>query len=101
DYNGSPVIFDANGDGAPEILIGEDDAHMMMLRVSMARRQSSILWAREQVALDDERWSMPAVAPMPNSAPMIAVGTQRGILMGIDSSGGGRRGAPPLTDPSW
>lgn len=101
DYNGSPIVFDANGDGDPEVLIAEDDAHMMMLRVSVARRQSSILWSREQAVLDDERWSMPAVAPMPNSAPMIGVGTLRGVLVGVDSSGGGVRWETPLTDPDW
>jgi outer membrane protein assembly factor BamB len=101
DYNGSPVIFDANGDGFPEILDAEDNAHMMMLRVSMARRQSSILWSREQVVLDDERWSMPGIAPVPNSAPMIGVGTIRGVLLGIDSSGGGVRWETTLTDPGW
>ena len=101
DYNGSPVIFDANGDGEPEILITEDNAHMMMLRVSMARHRTSLLWAREQVVLDDERWSMAAVAPVPNSAPIIGVGTLRGVLLGVDSSGGGVRWETSLSDPGW
>lgn len=101
DYNGSPIVFDANGDGAPEVLIAEDDAHMLMLRVSVARRQSNILWSREQAVLDDERWSMAAVAPMPNRAPMIGVGTLRGVLVGVDSSGGGVRWETKLDDPDW
>jgi outer membrane protein assembly factor BamB len=101
DYNGSPVVFDANGDGAPEILIAEDDAHMLMLRVSLSQRQSNILWSREQAVLDDERYSMPAIAPIPGSAPMIGVGTLRGVLLGIDSSGGGVRWETSLVDPDW
>ena len=101
DYNGAPIVFDANGDGLPEVLIAEDNAHMLMLRVSVARRQSSILWSREQAVLDDERWSMAAVAPMPNSAPMIGVGTLRGVLVGVDASGGGVRWETALTDPDW
>ena len=74
---------------------------MMMLRVSVARRQSSILWSREQAVLDDERYSMPAIAPIPGAAPMIGVGTLRGVLLGIDSSGGGVRWQTPLVDPGW
>ncbi|MCU1347441.1 MAG: hypothetical protein JWO56_471, partial [Acidobacteria bacterium] len=31
DYNGVPSIFDADGDGHPEILVSEDDTHMMLL----------------------------------------------------------------------
>jgi outer membrane protein assembly factor BamB len=51
--------------------------------------------------LDDERYSMPAIAPIAGAAPMIGVGTLRGVLLGIDSSGGGVRWETPLIDPGW
>ncbi|MCU1349678.1 MAG: hypothetical protein JWO56_2708 [Acidobacteria bacterium] len=101
DYNGSPIIFDANGDGQPDILIAEDNAHMMMLRVSIPRRISTMLWAREQAVLDDERWSMPAIAPVAGGGAIIGVGTLRGVLLGVDSNGGGVRWETPLLEPNW
>ncbi|MCU1349679.1 MAG: hypothetical protein JWO56_2709, partial [Acidobacteria bacterium] len=47
-----------------------------------------VVWQRAQLTLDDERFSMAAVARVAAGTAMIGVGTARGVLMGIDAKSG-------------
>ncbi len=87
DYNGVPVLVDDDNDGTAEILIGEDDAHMMLLEPCTASSPTTIRWAVDQASIDDERGSMPALAPVGDSV-IIGVGTKRGVLVARDARTG-------------
>jgi hypothetical protein len=85
DYNGAPVVVGAQRDGRVKILNAEDDAHLSLLSINEGAESSfpyqmDILWAAPQSSPDDERFSMPAVAPTLNGEWIVGVGNQHGTL---------------------
>lgn len=92
DYNGSPVLVDADGDGRYEILNAGDDAHLALLKpgydADSDRVRSQMVWAVPQARIDDERYSMPAIAPQFDGKKIIGIGSQRGVFEARDARDG-------------
>jgi outer membrane protein assembly factor BamB len=84
DYNGSPVLLDADNDGVDEILNAGDNAHLALLKSELSfetgGRVNRVVWAAPQVSVDAQRYSMPAVAQISKTETVIAVGGEDGTL---------------------
>jgi hypothetical protein len=91
DYNGALVVVGRGSDGL-KFLDAGDDAHLALLVAPTPSPigpppQTRVLWDLPQAAPDDERLSMPAVAPMGREGWVTGVGSGRGVLKGVDRDG--------------
>ncbi|HUJ14750.1 MAG TPA: FG-GAP-like repeat-containing protein [Thermoanaerobaculia bacterium] len=87
DYNGVPIVLSLDGTST-NVLVGEDDGHMMLLSpCTSAGGSTTLVWSAEQANVDDERNSMPAIAPTA-SATLVGVGTRHGTLIARDAATG-------------
>ncbi len=83
DYNGAPAVV--GGTNPVRILNAEDDGHLALLTVGAELSgtpgyQIKMLWAADQSAPDDERYSMAAIAPTLAGEWLAGVGSQQGKL---------------------
>jgi outer membrane protein assembly factor BamB len=79
DYNGALMAGDFEENGGSTFIAGQDNAHLSMWRPTINQTPAELMWAAPFRALDDERDSMPAVAPTP-AGFVVGSGSRRGIL---------------------
>ena len=86
DYNGTPIVTGLDETGTPQILNAEDDAHAALLSVVRNAGEpgcsAAIVWTAPQDEVDDQRYSMPAVAPNGHRANdwIIGFGSASGVF---------------------
>jgi len=95
DYNGAPVIA-AMDDDFVYVLNNEDNAHMALFRYLRSNPQAAeLVWSVEQPALDDERNSAAAVAPLDDSW-IAVVGSRSGDVRARRGTDGSLLWSVPL-----
>ena len=102
DYNGSLLLFDANGDGSVDLLNGDDNAHLALLHPLPSAESpgdTEVVWSLPQPAIDSQRGSMPAVAPMPDGSRVVGVANTLGWFEAHASSDGSLLWRRRFADP--
>jgi outer membrane protein assembly factor BamB len=84
DYNGALLVA-GNTATSTDLINGEDDAHLALITVDGTSGKNIPLqtiasWSASQDKPDDQRYSMPAVAPDGKGGFLVGVGSQNGIF---------------------